>query len=107
MLISIIKVMNSTVTSQFPLVKPKYDIGKLFSEWLYSTAALFRWAGNQILESRPFSYFIYTENGMSVAKEKSIIRGTEQALKYGKRHNDVDDMFKDILGEKKYQEMMS
>ena len=104
---SIIKVMNSTITSQFPLVKPKYDIGKLFLEWLYSTAALFRWASNQILESRPFSYFIYTENGMSVAKEKSMIRGTEWALKYGKRYDDVDKMFKDVLGEKKYQEMMS
>ncbi len=96
--------MNTTITSQFSLVKPKYDIGRLFAEWIRNTKAIFDWAGSQILDSRPFSYFIYTENGITVAKENKMIRDTEWTLKHGKKYTSAEEAHRDVLGDDYYKD---
>ena len=52
----------------------------------------------QIVEKQGIPFQILTENGMTPAQEKKILKEMEWALKHGKRYTSTKAMVKDILG---------
>ncbi len=97
--------MNSVIARQLYAAKQGPSIGVLLLGWLRSTKGLFDWLFGQILSSRPFSYFIRTENNMTVARENKIIKKTAHALKYGKKYSSAEEAHRDVLGDDYYKDV--
>ena len=55
---------------------------------------------HRVVSEQSIPFEVRTVNGYTPAQEREIIKGTEWALKYGKRYDDVDEMHRDIM--KKY-----
>ena len=53
----------------------------------------------QIVLTGSIPFPIRTVNGFTPAQERRLLRESREALKYGKRYDSVDEMFRDILGE--------
>lgn len=53
----------------------------------------------QIIEKGGIPFEVLTENGLTLAEEKAILKEIEWAKKHGKRYSSTKEMFKDILGE--------
>ncbi len=53
----------------------------------------------QIIEKKGIPFEIVTENGMTPAAERKILKEIAWAKKHGKRYSSTKEMFKDILGE--------
>ncbi len=52
----------------------------------------------KIIAKQGIPFEILTENGMTPAQERKILKEMEWALKHGKRYSSAKEMFKDILG---------
>lgn len=53
----------------------------------------------QIIEKKGIPFEVLTENGLTVAEEKEIVKELAWAKKYGKRYSSTKEMFRDILSE--------
>lgn len=51
----------------------------------------------QIVEKQGIPFQILTENGMTPAYEKKLLKELDWAMKHGKRYTSTKAMFKDIL----------
>ncbi len=52
----------------------------------------------QIIEKKGIPFEILTENGMTPAEEKAILKEMAWAMKHGKRYKTAKAMHRDILG---------
>ncbi|MCF7844573.1 MAG: type II toxin-antitoxin system RelB/DinJ family antitoxin [Kiritimatiellales bacterium] len=52
---------------------------------------------HQIIIKEGIPFEIRTENGFTLEQEAQMIRETEEALKYGKSYDSVEEMHRDIL----------
>ena len=53
----------------------------------------------QIVQKKGIPFEILTENGMTPAAEKAILKELDWARKHGKRYSSAKEMHNDILGE--------
>ncbi len=53
----------------------------------------------QIIEKKGIPFEVLTENGLTVAEEKEILKEMAWAKKYGKRYDSAKEMHEDILKE--------
>lgn len=51
----------------------------------------------KIIERKGIPFELVTENGMTPAQERKILREEAWAMKHGKRYTSTKEMFKDIL----------
>ena len=51
----------------------------------------------QIVEKQGIPFQILTENGMTPAQEKKILKEIDWAMKHGKRYSSAKEMHEDIL----------
>ncbi len=52
---------------------------------------------SRVAQDESIPFVLRTENGYTPEQEREIIRETEHAVKYGKRYDSVDEMWKDIM----------
>lgn len=52
----------------------------------------------QVVKRKGIPFEILTENGMTPAEERRILREIAWAEKHGKQYDSTEEMFKDILG---------
>jgi len=53
----------------------------------------------KIIEKKGIPFSVVTENGLTPAQEKKILKEIAWAKKHGKRYRSTKEMFKDILEE--------